>query len=111
MRLSISAWILVRWRCSWESTGGAFGSASAKPGTIQTGVSPGRKQGGPETEIGDAVSVGLRNSFDHPVLTKAPEVVCHFALRDVLGLSPGEDCELCPQIPIGETTRQQQASA
>ena len=24
-----------------------------------------------------------------------------------MGLLPGEDCELCPQIPVGETTRQQ----
>jgi hypothetical protein len=47
------------------------------------------------------------NPLDHPVQTKAPEVVRHLALSKVMGLLPGEDCELCPQIPIGETTRQQ----
>ena len=86
-------------RCVWQHLG--------KPGTIQTGVSPGKEQGGTETEIGDAVSMGFGDPLDHPVQTKAPEVVGHFALRDVIGLLPGEDCELCPQIPIGETTRQQ----
>ena len=51
--------------------------------------------------------MGFGSPLDHPVQAKACEVVRHFALRDVMGLLPGEDCELSPQISIGETTRQQ----
>ena len=67
----------------------------------------GEEQRGAEAEAGDPVTMGLGNSLDHPVQTKAPEVVRHPALSNVMGLLPGENCELCPQIPIGETTRQQ----
>jgi hypothetical protein len=40
------------------------------------------------------------------VHTKAPDVVGHFALGDWIGLLPGEDCDLFPQISIGEAARQ-----
>ena len=67
---------------------------------------PGEEQRGAEAEVGDPVSMSFGNPLDHPVQTKAPEVVCHFALGDVMGLLPGEDCDLFPQIPVGEAARQ-----
>ena len=67
---------------------------------------PGEEQRGAEAEVGDLITMSLGNPLDHPVQTKASEVVGHFALGDVRGLLPGEDCELCPQIPIGEAARQ-----
>jgi len=78
-----------------------------KTRTVEAGVSPREENGDAEAEPGDPVSMSFGNPLDHPVQTKASEVVRHFALRNVMGLLPGEDCELCPQIPIGKTTRQQ----
>jgi len=69
-------------------------------------MGPGKEKGGAEAEVGDAVSMRLGNPLDHSVQTKASEVVRHFALGDVMGLLPGEDCDLFPQIPIGEAARQ-----
>jgi hypothetical protein len=74
----MSASILARCLCSCESPGGA------------------------EAEVGDPVSMSFGNPLDHPVQTKAPEVVRHPALSNVMGLLPGEDCELSPDQQVPE---------
>ena len=53
------------------------------------------------------IAMGFRNPLHHAVQREASEVVRHFALRNVIGLLPGEYREMFPQISIGETTRQQ----
>ena len=70
-------------------------------------MGPSEEQGGAETEIGDAISVALGYSLDHAVQAKASQVVGHLALRNVMGILPGENCERFPQISIGETARQE----
>src|SRR5215207_4696936 len=66
-------------------------------GTVEASVDAGEEQSGPQSERSDPVAMGLGDSLDHAVETKASQVVRHSPLSDGCGRLPDEHCELLAQ--------------
>ncbi len=60
-----------------------------------------------QSEIGDAVAVGMCDALDQPVEAESAKVVGHPARGHRCGNHANQGCEVFAKTPVGETVRQE----